>query len=194
MPGPPTSVGRRMPCECAGQDANTKRSVTTRRGAKNRFSMNLSGAAKACAWGFRELFTSVILFSNPGANKTPPESNQLIPQDTCFTISLSEGICGYYTRLTQEINPWKAFTTVLPYIGTMNRPEERHLFGVPPSGGSDRLKPAKAGTPNGRLMERTKQHPVDRRACDLHECRLPLTQVAPSLSWQISARSMHLRS
>ena len=35
----------------------------------------------------------------------------------------------------------------------MNRSVGRHLFGVPPSGGPDRLKPAKAGTPNGWFME-----------------------------------------
>src|SRR5437773_9760752 len=104
--------GTRMPCECAGQDANARRTMTTRSEAKNHFSLNLSGPAKACSWGFPEGFTSVN-FSNPGANKTPPENNganQLIAQDRCFTISLSEGICGHYTRLSQEINLWRAST------------------------------------------------------------------------------------
>ena len=27
------------------------------------------------------------------------------------------------------------------------------MFGIPPSGGPDRLKPAEAGTPNGRFLE-----------------------------------------
>ena len=63
------------------------------RGPKNSFSLNFSGAAKARAWGFRSAFTSVN-FSNPGANKTPPDgnaANRFIPQYGCFTISLSEG-------------------------------------------------------------------------------------------------------
>src|SRR5206468_11612916 len=66
--------GTRMPCECAGQDANAKRIVTATRRQKGSFKPSLSGAAKAGAWGFGQVFTSMS-FSNPGANKTPPEGN-----------------------------------------------------------------------------------------------------------------------
>ena len=36
---------------------------------------------------------------------------------------------------------WKAPTTFVPCIGTMNLTLRQNLFGVPPSGGPDRLKP-----------------------------------------------------
>src|SRR6266566_4829563 len=36
---------------------------------------------------------------------------------------------------------WVASTPALPCIGTMNRSGGRHSFGVPPSGGPDRLQP-----------------------------------------------------
>src|SRR5438128_11711819 len=36
---------------------------------------------------------------------------------------------------------WKALFRFFECIGTMNWSVGRHLFGVPPSGGSDRLKP-----------------------------------------------------
>src|SRR2546426_2961461 len=83
--------GTRMPRECAGQDANAKRMVTTTRGQKNNVNLSFNGAAKAGAWGFWQVFTSMS-FSNPGANKIPPEgnaANQFIPQDRRFTISNS---------------------------------------------------------------------------------------------------------
>src|SRR5882672_4937617 len=86
--------GTRMPCECAGQDANAKRMVTTTRGQTNNVNLSFNGAVKAGAWGFWQVFTSMS-FSNPGANKTPPEgnaANQFIPQDRRFTISNSENL------------------------------------------------------------------------------------------------------
>src|SRR5438045_856477 len=36
---------------------------------------------------------------------------------------------------------WRAPTALMPCIGTMNLTVGRNLFGVPPSGGPDRLKP-----------------------------------------------------
>src|SRR2546426_8456869 len=39
------------------------------------------------------------------------------------------------------VGSWRAPTTSMPCIGTMNPSGSCHRYGVPPSGGPDRLKP-----------------------------------------------------
>jgi len=74
-------------------------------------------------------------------------------------------------RYAQQIHPtkgegrdegcgsWKAPSTFVPCIGTLNLTVRQNLFGVPPSGGPDRLKPGhqtvgswRARTPVCRAM------------------------------------------
>src|SRR5438128_1178832 len=58
-----------------------------------------------------------------------------------YSLFNSKGRSTDWRERPGWVGSWRAPTTSMPCIGTMNLIVGRNLFGVPPSGGPDRLKP-----------------------------------------------------